>query len=523
MGLAPFFARSALAASQVIAGFDADRFEQRLGRTGVGLAIDSANARRAEGRVLADLSIRLLARLYPTLALDIEDEILAGDLRRLALEINPDVDLVDDAEYGISIGRQARQYRSGSVHAGSNGWLAMVGTQRPYATGTSRLPFGAGAAASLAAANLFRMVLIEDGTEALDSDTTLSTFDGSNDPDMKASPPILRPRKGSVALIGLGAIGNAAAWALGTWGLPGQVGLVDHEVVDLGNLQRYVLTLLSDVGALKTEVAARAFLRGVAAQHPLTYAEFAELTAHTTSTLVVALDSARDRRQAQSSLPASIINAWTQPGDLGVAVHGRFGGLGACVECLYLRDEVAPNEDEVVAAALGVPEQVRVVRDLLAYGKPVPPEFMSVIAERKSLDPRRSEAFVGRTIRELYVDGFCGGGLIPLGAMGSAPVELHVPLAHQSALAGVLLAAAYARSQAGPTPEHTSIMRVDVMRALGVTAPQPAAARGPGCICRDADYVSRFEAKWSGSRERSWDSRIRPSGRRRVGTSLNRD
>jgi hypothetical protein len=51
----------------------------------------------------------------------------------------------------------------------------------------------------------------------------------------------------------------------------------------------------------------------------------------------------------------------------------------------------------------------------------------------------------GRPIRELYVEGVCGGGLIPLGVIGLPRQELHVPLAHQSALAGVLLASALAK------------------------------------------------------------------------------
>ena len=54
-------------------------------------------------------------------------------------------------------------------------------------------------------------------------------------------------------------------------------------------------------------------------------------------------------------------------------------------------------------------------------------------------------AFEGRPLRALYTEGFCGGAVIPLGEPGTPANEVHVPLAHQSALAGVLLAAAGVR------------------------------------------------------------------------------
>ena len=43
--------------------------------------------------------------------------------------------------------------------------------------------------------------------------------------------------------------------------------------------------------------------------------------------------------------------------------------------------------------------------------------------------------------KSVYTEGFCGRAVIPLSESGASADEVHVPLAHQSALAGILLTA----------------------------------------------------------------------------------
>ena len=69
MALADYYARNALAASQVLAGFDAERIRVTLDRERVGLSIGTDATESSEGRTLIDLLVRLVARLYPTLAI----------------------------------------------------------------------------------------------------------------------------------------------------------------------------------------------------------------------------------------------------------------------------------------------------------------------------------------------------------------------------------------------------------------------------------------------------------------------
>jgi hypothetical protein len=280
--------------------------------------------------------------------------------------------------------------------------------------------------------------------------------------------------------------------------MTGVVYLVDHETIELTNLQRYALAERADVDALKVDVASRYFTGSMAAEtYPLDWRRFASKSGYNWPAVLLALDSATDRREVQASLPRWIANAWTQPGDLGVSVHPDFNDGGACVSCLYLQDQRVRNEDELVAAALAVPEHVAQVRQLLYTGEGVQPALLDLIAARLQQPVEVVRAFAGRPIRELYVDGICGGAVLPLGHAEAPDPNVHVPLAHQSALAGVLLSAAYLRSRSERPASATAACRIDLLRRLGEIEPQPLLKRGDGrCICEDDDYRQVYAHKW---------------------------
>ncbi|MDO8717006.1 MAG: E2 ligase fold family C protein [Dehalococcoidales bacterium] len=464
----------------------------------MGLAVGEGVGQAAEGVALADLSIRLLARLYPRLQIDAPID-MKERLATLAQSINPKIDLVDDeAHLGISLGQNAKKY-STTVFAGSQGWTGLVGTVEPLPMSTTLNPLGAGVAACLATANIFRFVFLGQDHLLLDRNVGFSAWSG-NLVDQNDGPSLKEcALPEDVVLVGLGAIGNGALWALGLAGLSGTIHLVDYQSLELSNLQRYVLATRSDEGLSKLDIATRA-LDGSDLRvkcHNFRWQAF--VAEHGTSfpNVLVALDSAKDRRAVQATLPGWIANAWTQPGDLGVSRHGRFGGEGACLSCLYLPHQKVQNEDALVAEALGVRERQQQVRDLLHLGSPVPDELLAAIGRGLNIPLERLSPFSGVTIRTLYVEGLCGGALLGLGRIGSPQQEVHVPLAHQSSLAGVLLAGAFMRHMFSPENRGTTVTRVNVLRPLGVDLTQPQARTTDGqCICNDVDYVTVFKKKW---------------------------
>jgi hypothetical protein len=247
----------------------------------------------------------------------------------------------------------------------------------------------------------------------------------------------------------------------------------------------------------KVEVLARYFTGGIQAKpHALNFETFVASQGYTWPRMILALDSARDRRAAQASLPQWIANAWTQPGDLGVSSHDFFNG--ACVACLYLPEHALENEDAIIASALGISQLLMQIRVLLHNGAGISRDLLDAVAVARDIPIERLLPFEGRPIRSLYTEGFCGGAVIPMGELGTPRQEVHVPLAHQSALAGLLLAAAAVRQALGINRPHTQITRIDVMRPLGSYLTQVAAKDQRGiCICQDADYRDVYQRKYA--------------------------
>src|SRR5437879_4195367 len=94
MALASYYGRAALAASQVLAGFDSKLFQERLEGTVVSIGFDSSVTESPAGLALLDMLVRLIGRLYPAITFESPPGAHAvGSLRELALSLNPKIDL----------------------------------------------------------------------------------------------------------------------------------------------------------------------------------------------------------------------------------------------------------------------------------------------------------------------------------------------------------------------------------------------------------------------------------------------
>jgi molybdopterin/thiamine biosynthesis adenylyltransferase len=509
MALANFFDKAALAAADVLQGYDHAAFRGSLTSHTVGLAFDAAAGASFEGRTTLDLAANLLARLYPRLAVVPLERGLgaaAAALRAGCRAINPGVEIARTLK-GVSaclvVGDRAPDVAAPSVYVGSDGWVVRVSAESPVGSGAGTTnPFGAAAAACFGAANVFRVLFAGQLPHGgPDRRFTLSLIDFVPNAAAPQNPPLpAAVDVGEAQLVGLGAIGNGAVWALARVpSVRGSLDLVDHEAVELSNLQRYVLTTQRDRGEPKVEVAARALARTALTvrQHPDRWGDY--LRTRGTGRLervAVGLDSARDRIAVQAGLPRWVCNAWTQPGDLGVSRH-EFLGTQACLACLYLPDGVVPNEDEVVARAINMPEAREEIRTLLFKNGTVGEAFVRRMATALGVAAGPLLPFAQKPLRAFYADAVCGGVLLKLGASGGAAAA-QVPMAFQSALAGVLLAAelvANAAALKGSSPP--GVTRINLLRPLGEFLTLPEAKRPGGrCLCQDPDYVSTYRAKY---------------------------
>jgi len=513
MAVANFFDRALMSAAQALRGEDPSVIRARLESQIVELAFDRTAAASQEGQAGLDLAVRLLARLYPTLRIRPvggASKSVATGLKTLARAINPEIDLDASGKANVRLvfGETALPKGPATLYAGSDGWLAKVSTKGPQGVGSSHIPFGAGGAACLGAANVFRAVFAGALRGArLDEEAVLSLFDFGTGATAKQGPLALSVDLGNTPIVGLGAIGNGLVWALArTPGLTGAPHLVDHEQIDLTNLQRYVLATQADVGRVKVEVSRGALVAGGSpglAPVPFVarWDDYLAGRGHPAMARVVtALDTAADRIAVQASLPGRILNAWTQTGDLGVSRHG-FLGEEACLACLYLPVGQAPNEDEVIAQALGLPAERPVLlelRERLVNGQPVGESFVREAAARLKVPADGLLKFAGEPLRQFYAKAICGGQLLETKA-GRPAVE--APLAFQSALAGIMLAAELVVEAGGlrSAPVATKTI-VDVTRPLGrrlgVRVLKPGAESPRRCICQDRDFTAVFQAKF---------------------------
>ncbi|HEY5022591.1 MAG TPA: E2 ligase fold family C protein, partial [Gemmatimonadaceae bacterium] len=235
MALADFFDRTAVAASHILLGYDDAAFRQLVGETAIGLAL-GPDLSENEGRHSADMAMRLTARLYPTIVLHVAPgaEPLAESLEALARSINPKIDVLRDGATAKSIvlGQSAPPATNAKsvVYVGSNGWDALISLSGPLGFGKSSNPFGAGAAAAIACADVFATVfgaMSPCGRGGL----TFSTLEGIPSATSRQLDPGSVEFAGTV-MAGQGAIANAAIWSLARSGARGEMHLVDDEALD---------------------------------------------------------------------------------------------------------------------------------------------------------------------------------------------------------------------------------------------------------------------------------------------------
>ena len=217
MAFANFFDRTASAASQVLRNFELAAFKERLNAQKLVISFDDT-VMTAEGRATLDLVVRILARLFPQIAIcpsGDKSAALAKLLKQMAKSINPKISLPvrpRGATVRIVLGRGTDHLGSEgrTIYVGSNEWVGNVSTTTPLTSGHSSNPFGPGTAACLAAANAFRAVFGDQlPGGALDENASLSLL--AYGPSETSNLALKGIDLGETQIVGLGAIGNGAA------------------------------------------------------------------------------------------------------------------------------------------------------------------------------------------------------------------------------------------------------------------------------------------------------------------------
>jgi hypothetical protein len=486
MALAPFFDRIYSAVGMHLA-VSRQHLSEALGTTAVGVLCGQDLS--ANDKIIAELTINIAARLYPTLAIrgqpyDVES------LKELALAINPDIEFSAEvsASTSISIGTKSDR---GAIYPSASGWVAKLSHGQPLESGTEN-PYSASAAAAFACSALFRRIFLRSEAEA-DLSLSLLDFGSSTGEDLALASESI----GDVLFVGLGAVGNAAIWSFARdANTAGRLIALDHETLTLSNLQRYVLGKYSDVARPKVDIALEA-LQGSRIKlsgHRSTLEDFKPGPEWVQPpTTCISVDNVGGRRVAQALLPQLVINGWTGDTALGTSWH-VFSRNSACLACLYHPRVQGLSAIQQAALALGLSEQRALT--LWLTRAPLSDEERKAAAKNLGVRTAALSPWKKKPIGDLYTDVVCGAVPIDLGGINRVEV---VPLAHQSVLAGVLMAAELLKRR---QPRLADISQSEPLVSWDdVLKPPPKVWLKPrpreiGCICGDPIYQSVYLGKW---------------------------
>jgi len=209
----------------------------------------------------------------------------------------------------------------------------------------------------------------------------------------------------------------------------------------------------------------------------------------------IPVDNAQDRIAAQAVLPKVVFNSWTaENGFLGVSRHEFDQSENACLACLYLSTGKKKSYTEELADLTGL--EHKLVADMVVKEVPLDRQLLEEISKNKDYQIEILLQFEGKTLNIFYRDVVCGSVNISLSNNTSRKET--VPLAHQSVLAGVILACELVKSAMNISPPKNLVeIRLNVLDNLPdyIRVPRKKTI-SPMCICCDEDYISVYKRKY---------------------------
>jgi hypothetical protein len=517
VSLPRFFDRLADAATPLLGGLDRGALRSHLEKCVIQLRLVGDETSWRDGFLLA---VNLAARIYPSLDFQCS-EALATEAAEVAHRINPQIALgADKIAARLVLGGDAAV---DAIAVSASGWNVFIDST-PQTGLTDPEPLAALVASCIGVGELFRSVFAEALGERGRQEPRPWSFNAITLGDPEEIPAVA----GEIDLadfivVGAGAIGQAALYALRASGASGRCEVIDAEPIVLSNLQRYVLSFDSDEGTSKTSVAVRE-LGGSRVAVEGTQREWDASDASAARPVLVGVDSADVRIAIQSSLPSVVYNAYTQPADLGWSRHEAFGEE-PCLACLYWPEGIRPHRHEMIAESLKQ-HPLRVLAYLvtgLPAGMAIPLDglqqlpgatdvaesemwtrraILNDVAAAAGVEVAELDAWRGRPLADLYHEGICGGGLLST-TLGDVPHDVLVPLAHQSALAGIFLAIQLV-SASHPTLAGSRPVEVEGRYDVLTGPPQVLGRkrlRTTGCLCDDAVIRDVYREKFATATE----------------------
>lgn len=226
----------------------------------------------------------------------------------------------------------------------SDGWLAYVGRgRRHFREGHhEQNPIGAGVAACLGTCEIFKSLIPRNNFSEHVESVCFSALDYSLDKQNPENPPLPKEVKlGKIHIIGVGAVGSAALAFLDLLPIQGEIDLVDFDIMEFSNLNRYLIATIDDVGRSKVDIG----LEYISNRVPLNvhafrgkYEEYVSKVGRGEPDVVLPLvDNNEARHQVQLNMPPLVIYGTT--GGWAITVARQKALEDDCIICRYPKKE----------------------------------------------------------------------------------------------------------------------------------------------------------------------------------------
>lgn len=511
--------------AETVLGLKRDASLNTLRRLRVAVVIDARWARLRPGQLMFVAASNLLARLFdycpnldlvaPPDALTLErvpplsEKLPLGAATREFLAALPKPGFPaayrtlarPEGDYDLALVIGGADVRADKViHVACDGWLAYAGTEpAPQPADLDEAnPFGALTAAGwgsgLVAGEIFRTLGADMVPPDLPQGDWFSTFDYTVGKE-GANPVLPTPLDfGEVVMVGAGALGSAAIYALAA--LPHtscQLNVVDDDTLSNTNIERHVTSVRRDADAGRSKVSVlAAFLKRyqLAARVAPIKARYEDWPDRSQPHELVLMgpDSAEVRRAVQFDLPRVLVNAAT--GGSGFIVSRHDFLTGPCAACLYPDDQKTPTLVEDVARQFGV--DVQLARDLVEGRRVFDADIYRLMRTRGTAQLRaeRAQTLFGLPLAQVR-------GVV----CSEAELRPELPAAtigFVSFVPGVLMVAELVKARYAPgvpLSAHTNVFRTDVFR-LGEEELEPR-RKTRTCRCKDEIMRRAFAQRWA--------------------------
>jgi len=483
----------------------------------IGIDADPVLAETFNGQVMMLTCFNLISRFINNISLGkIPDvPVLGGphkgrgnlkkEIGEIVMQVNPDTALSllkrdESTDVLIALGRSDCD-SAFKIAINSDGWIARL-EEGPEASvdcyDCKSNPIGAQVASCFASAEVFKHILkllgsrnyaVQNPVQSI----CFSAFDYSFDSAPSQNPELPEELDlNEVILVGAGAVGSSFVNTLAFLeDVVGRLIILDFDVIDITNLNRYQIAGWKDVGKSKVNVAA-SFLSGSRLEvAPIgkSYESFVreDRPDKAFDTVVSTVDDNAARQHIQSDLPRQILHGATNEQTCVVSRHDFLHD--ACLGCLFYSKSITYAERIHIETGIPLEE----VEKALTTNDPFSNIHLAIMVKERNVDPKIFSQFVGQPFSEVYAKEICGVLGLTLGAKAEAATVSFV-----SSLPGIFLVGEIIKDKA----LEMNQFRLDnylQMSLFSLKANTPIIRKKDprcSCLCYEPIMIDRYKQKW---------------------------